>query len=179
MDGLLSMGKHLVEMKKSSSKEITFDQRKELIGSMVKWTRAIGLFVKTASENRGHSIDLSTFGIDYDTNVSSPPKRVIYETQGTFSLPLYLKNFPKMGKDFESFAYKGMSEFLSGLESKCPATAEFMNFFAILEDYMACFKSASAESKDFHVEMSGKSKKLFRAVSLLDGTKGGTSVSFN
>lgn len=111
MDGLLSMGKSLVEMKKSGSKEINFEQRKEVIQSMVNWTRGIGLFIKKESENKGKSIDLSSFGIDYDTHVSSPFKRVLYETQGTFSLPHYLKDFPKMSKDFVPFAYKGMSAF--------------------------------------------------------------------
>lgn len=174
VDGLLSMGKGLIEMKKSGSQEITFEQRKELIGSMVKWTRGIGLFVKTAS---GQSIDLSSFGIDYDNTVESPIKRAMLETQGTFSLPLYMKNLPKTAQDFEPFAYKGMSHFTDSLESKCPATTEFKDFFVKLEDYMACFKSASSESKQNQVDMSGKSQKLFRAMSLLDGTKGGTSVS--
>lgn len=44
---------------------------------------------------------------------------------------------------------------------------------------MVSFKSASSESKEIQVDMSGKSAKLFRAMSLLDGTKGGTSVSSN
>lgn len=100
----------------------------------------------------------------------------VYETQGTFSLPLYLKNFPKLGKDFEAFAYKGMSDFMGDLEGKCPKSAEFKDFFANLKDYMACFDSTS--SKDIQVEMSRKSEKLFRAMSLLDGTKGGIAVSF-
>ncbi|KAG7535103.1 hypothetical protein ISN45_Aa08g025760 [Arabidopsis thaliana x Arabidopsis arenosa] len=174
VDGLLSMGKGLVEMKKSGSKEITFEQRRDLISSMVKWARAIGLFVKAASEDKGQSIDLASFGIDYDNHVESPfSKRAMYEKQGTFSLPHYLKNAPKMGKDIEPFAYKGMSDFLGSLESKCPATPEFQDFFVKLEDYMACFKLVSPESKD---DMSVKSEKLFRAMILLDGTKGGTSV---
>lgn len=180
MDGLLSMGKSLIETKKSGSKEITFEQRKELIGSMVKWTRGIGLFVKTASENEGQSIDLSSFGIDYDNNAESPIKRAMYETQsGTFSLPHYMKNLPKTAKDFEPFAYEGMSDFMGSLEIKCPATTEFKDFFVKLEEYMVSFKSASSESKEIQVDMSGKSAKLFRAMSLLDGTKGGTSVSSN
>lgn len=171
------MGKSLVEMKKSGSKEITFDQRKELIQSMFKWTRGIGQFMKTASETKGQSIDLSSFGIDYDTKVSSPSERALYETQGTFSLLHYLKDFPKMSKDFEPFVYKGMMGFMGGLESKCPATAEFKDLFDKVADYMACFKSASPVSKDIKFEMSEKSEKLFRAMSVLDGTKGGTSVS--
>ncbi|KAL0693628.1 hypothetical protein Bca4012_060808 [Brassica carinata] len=170
VDGLLSMGKSLVEMKKSGSKEITFEQRKEVIQSMVNWTRGIGLFIKKVSENKGKSIDLSSFGIDYDTDVSSPFKRVLYETQGTFSLPHYLKDFPKMSKDFEPFAYKGMSAFLGALESKCPATAEFKYLFVKVADFMACFESG------IKVEMPEKSEKLFRAISALDGTNGGTSV---
>lgn len=71
VDGVLSMGKVLVEMKKHGAKEITFEQRKELFGSMVKWARAVGLFVKMASEKKGKSIDLSPFGIDYDNNVGN------------------------------------------------------------------------------------------------------------
>ncbi|KAG5414779.1 hypothetical protein IGI04_002346 [Brassica rapa subsp. trilocularis] len=170
VDGLLSMGKSLVEMKKSGSKEITFEQRKEVIQSMVNWTRGIGLFIKKVSENKGKSIDLSLFGIDYDTNVSSPSERALYETQGTFSLPHYLRDFPKMSKDFEPFAYKGMSAFLGALESKCPATAEFKDLFVKVADYMACFKSG------IKIEMQEKSVKLFRAISVLDGTNGETSV---
>ncbi|KAJ0234687.1 hypothetical protein HA466_0271590 [Hirschfeldia incana] len=170
VDGLLSLGKSLVEMKKSGSKEITFEQRKEAIQSMVNWTRGIGIFVKKISENKGKSIDLSSFGIDYDTKVSSPSERVLYETQGTFSLPHYLKDFPKMSKDFEPFASKGMSAFLGALESKCPATAEFENLFVRVADYMACFESG------IKVEMPKRSEKLFRAISALDGTNGGTSV---
>lgn len=71
VDGLLSMGKVLVEMKKHGSKEITFEQRKELFGSMVKWARSIGLFAKMASEKKGKSIDLSPFGIDYDNRAGN------------------------------------------------------------------------------------------------------------
>ncbi|KAG2241868.1 hypothetical protein Bca52824_096288 [Brassica carinata] len=161
---------HLVEMKKSGSKEITFEQRKEVIQSMVNWTRGIGLFIKKVSESKGQSIDLASFGIDYDTNVSPPSERTLYETQGTFSLPHYLKDFPKMSKDFEPFVYKGMSAFLGALESKCPATAEFKNLFVKVADYMACFESG------IKVELPEKSEKLFRAISALDGTNGGTSV---
>ncbi|CAD5335560.1 unnamed protein product [Arabidopsis thaliana] len=176
VDGLLSMGKGLVEMKKSGSKEITFEERRDLISSMVKWARAIGLFVKAASEDKGQSIDLASFGIDYDNNVESPfSKRAMYETQGTFSLPHYVKNTPKMGKAIEPFAYKGMSDFLGSLESKCPATPEFKDFFVKLEDYMACFKLVSPESK---FEMAVKSDKLFTAMISLDGTKGGSVDSW-
>lgn len=69
---MLSMGKVLVEMKKNDSEEITLEQRKEVIGTMVQWARAIGLFVKTASEKKGQSIDLSSFGVDYSTHAASP-----------------------------------------------------------------------------------------------------------
>lgn len=103
----------------------------------------------------------------------------VYETQGTFSLPLYLENFPKLGKDFESFAYKGMLDFMGDLEGKCPGTTEFKDFFVKLKDYMACFNSTSPGTKDIKFELSVKSEKLFRAMSAFNGTKGGTSVSFN
>ncbi|CAN8277404.1 unnamed protein product [Cochlearia groenlandica] len=180
VDGLLSLGKGFLEMKKIGSNEITFEQRKEVINFMVRWTRAIGLFVKTASETKGKPIDLATFGVDYETSVERTPhssKRTLYETKGTFSLPHYLKNFPKMGKDFEPFAYKGMMDFSDSLESKCPATEEFKDFFIKVEDFMACFKSASPGSEDsIKGEMSIKSEKLFKAMSLLDGGKSGTSV---
>ncbi|XP_010443993.1 PREDICTED: uncharacterized protein LOC104762287 [Camelina sativa] len=177
VDGLLSMGKGLMEMKKSGSQELNFEQRKELIVSMVEWTRGIGLFVKAASESKGQSIDLSSFGIDYDNSVESPIKRAMYETQGTFSLPHYLENLPKKAQDFEPFAYNGMSHFIDSLESKCPATTEFKDFFVKLEDYMAIFKSASSGSKDFKVDMSIKSQRLFKAMSVLTGTQGsGISV---
>lgn len=74
VDSMLSMGKIVIEMKKSASEEITFEQRKELIGGMVKWARGIGLLVKTASEKKGKSIDLASFGVDYSPHVSSPFK---------------------------------------------------------------------------------------------------------
>ncbi|CDY52821.1 BnaCnng23550D [Brassica napus] len=74
VDGMLSMGILVTEMKKNVSQEITFEQRKELIGAMVKWARAIGLLVKTASEKKGQSIDLASFGVDYSPHVASPIK---------------------------------------------------------------------------------------------------------
>ncbi|VYS71102.1 unnamed protein product [Arabidopsis thaliana] len=148
VDGLLSMGKGLVEMKKSGSKEITFEERRDLISSMVKWARAIGLFVKAASEDKGQSIDLASFGIDYDNNVESPfSKRAMYETQGTFSLPHYVKNTPKMGKAIEPFAYK-----VGGLYGLLQVASKF--------------------------EMAVKSDKLFTAMISLDGTKGGSVDSW-
>ncbi|CAF2129586.1 unnamed protein product [Brassica napus] len=100
----------------------------------------------------------------------------VYETQGTFSLPLYLKNFPKVGHDFESFAYKGMMDFMGDLEGKCPQTTEFKDFFLKLKDYMACYSSTAPGSKDLQVELSIKSETLFRAMSDFSGTKGGTST---
>ncbi|CAH2052937.1 unnamed protein product [Thlaspi arvense] len=145
-----------------------------MIQSMVKWTRGVGVFVKMASENEGRSIDLSSFGIDYDTSKTSTSKRSLSETRGTFSLPHFLKDIPKMSKDFESFAYDGMLDFLASLEVRCPATTEFKNFFAKVEDYMTCFKSGSIDI--IKVDISDKSEELFRAMSLLDGGKTGTSV---
>lgn len=104
---------------------------------------------------------------------------IVHETQATFSLPYYLKNFPKLGKDFEPFAYKGMSEFMGDLERKCPTTTKFNDLFMKLKDYMASFDSTSPQSKDIQAELSIKSESLFRAMSAFSGTKGGTSVSLN
>lgn len=59
------------------------------------------------------------------------------------------------------------------LESKCPATAEFKYLLVKVSDFMACFESG------IKVEMPEKSEKLFRAISALDGTNGGTSVSYS
>lgn len=73
IDGMLSVGKLLDEMKKNGSKDLTFDQRKEVIGTMVKWARAMGLFVKAASEKKGKPIDLSSLGIDYTNYYSTLP----------------------------------------------------------------------------------------------------------
>ncbi|CAA7035143.1 unnamed protein product [Microthlaspi erraticum] len=141
--------------------------------SLVIFGSAIGLkYFRLNSESEGHPIDLSSFGIDY---VPSPSKRSLYETHGTFSLPQYLKDLPQTSKDFESFACNGMLDFMSILEAKCPGTAEFKDFFAKVEDYMTTFKSGS---KDIKVEMSDKSEKLFRAMSLLDGGKAGTVESW-
>lgn len=75
MDGLLSMGEVLVEMKKSGLKEITFEQRRDLTWSMVKWARAISQFVKTASEKKGVTMDLSSFESYYNSHVLNVPAK--------------------------------------------------------------------------------------------------------
>ncbi|KFK28140.1 hypothetical protein AALP_AA8G477600 [Arabis alpina] len=76
MDGLSSMGDILVEMKKSSLKEITFEERRELTWSMVKWAHGINLFVKTASKKKGVTIDISSFENYYNSNVLDLSKGV-------------------------------------------------------------------------------------------------------
>uniref|UniRef100_A0A0D3DDP9 Uncharacterized protein n=1 Tax=Brassica oleracea var. oleracea TaxID=109376 RepID=A0A0D3DDP9_BRAOL len=90
------MGILVSEMKKNVSEEITFEQRKELIGGMVKWARAIGLLVKTASEKKGKSIDLVSFGVDYSPHVPSPFKGAsgIESRGGHFTR--YLKPHPNL-----------------------------------------------------------------------------------
>lgn len=100
----------------------------------------------------------------------------VYETQaqGTFSLLDYLQLFPKMTKEFEPYASKGLIDFAGVLERKSPATPEFKNFFTKLKDYISnCFKPASSRSIDIQKEH------LFMAMSALKGTKDGTSVSFH
>lgn len=76
MDGLSSMENVLVEMKKSGSKEIMFEQRRELTWSMVNWARAVSQFVKTASKKKRVSfVDISSFENYYDSNVLVSSKR--------------------------------------------------------------------------------------------------------
>ncbi|XP_019100119.1 PREDICTED: mucin-21-like [Camelina sativa] len=67
---MLAMGKTLVEQKKNT-KIMTLTQKKELIGSMVKWTNMLATFVKSASEKKGKSIDIGSYGLDVDVNDSS------------------------------------------------------------------------------------------------------------
>ncbi|XP_024007602.1 uncharacterized protein LOC18012810 [Eutrema salsugineum] len=177
IEGLVSMEKVSVEMKKSTSKEISSQQWDKLLGSMTEWVRRIGLFVKTVSEINGKLIDLSQFDIDIGPTYLSLSKEVGNKTQESFSLPLYLGNFPKIGKDFEPFAYKGMSDFVSDLEVKCLANVEFKDFFAKLNDYMAGFKTLSPD-ESYSIEsinITDKAMKLFIASSALNGTKIGTS----
>ncbi|XP_010425663.1 PREDICTED: uncharacterized protein LOC104710719 [Camelina sativa] len=67
---MLAMGKTLVEQKKNT-KIMTLKQKKELIVSMVKWTNMLATFVKSASEKKGKSIDIGSYGLDVDVNDSS------------------------------------------------------------------------------------------------------------
>lgn len=68
-DAMLSMGKTLIEQKKSDSQSTTFQQRKELVVALVQWTKTITILVKTAVELRvGKSMDISKLGLDVDVN---------------------------------------------------------------------------------------------------------------
>lgn len=67
---MLSMGKTLVEQKKNT-KIMTLKQKKELIIAMVKWTKMLATFVKSASEMKGKSIDIASYGLDVDVNDKS------------------------------------------------------------------------------------------------------------
>ncbi|CAF1920447.1 unnamed protein product [Brassica napus] len=68
-DAMLSMGKTLIEQKKSGSQSTTFQQRKELVVALVQWTKTITILVKTAVELRvGESMDISKLGLDVDVN---------------------------------------------------------------------------------------------------------------
>lgn len=103
---------------------------------------------------------------------------VIYEAQGTFLLKHYLrKNFPRKCNEFTPFANKGMIMLVTNLESGCPATAEFKNFFANFKSYMTFIETTSATSKNVDVEMTTKAEGLFKAMSALSGGKGEKSVS--
>lgn len=175
----MSMEKVSVELRKSTTNmEISSEQWEVLYGSTTEWVTRIGLFVKTVSEINGKLIDLSQFEIKYiDPTYISIAKEVANKTQEPFSLPLYLSNFPKMGKDFEPFAYKGMLDFLRDLEVRCLANAEFKDFFLKLNDYMAGFKTVSPETYSIESNITYKAMRLFIASSALNGTKVGTSVS--
>lgn len=101
------------------------------------------------------------------------------KTQRPYSLEFYFQYYPTVPTDFMRYNSNFMLVFVTELEAKCPETAEFKNFFAKLQDYISyCFKAPPAGSYDTQVEMSDKSEQLFRALSALNGTKQGTSVSF-
>lgn len=67
---MISMGKTLVEQKKNAAM-MTLAQKKSLVIAMVKWTRMIATFVKTASEKKGKTIDITSYGLDVDVNDKS------------------------------------------------------------------------------------------------------------
>lgn len=60
---MLSMGKTLVEQKKNT-KIMTLKEKKELVIDMVKWTKMVATFVKSASEQKGKSINIASYGLD-------------------------------------------------------------------------------------------------------------------
>lgn len=101
----------------------------------------------------------------------------VYETQAqaqgkTFSVLDYLALFPKTGKEFAPYAFKGLLDFVGALEGKSPTTVEFKNFFTNLKGYItSCFQPAPPGSV--------KSDQLFTAISALKGSQTGTSVSFH
>lgn len=101
------------------------------------------------------------------------------DTQGTSIFDRLSDTFPKMRKDFEPYALNFTLEFVGELESICPATAEFKDFYAKLKDYVNfCFEPTSSGLIDIQVEMSRKSKQLSKANAALSVPKDGTSVSF-
>ncbi|KAF8045161.1 hypothetical protein N665_5515s0002 [Sinapis alba] len=64
-----SMGKTLIEQKKSNSQSMTIQEKKVLVVAMVQWTKTIAVLVKTAVELRvGKSMDISNLGLDVDVN---------------------------------------------------------------------------------------------------------------
>ncbi|KAF8045162.1 hypothetical protein N665_5515s0003, partial [Sinapis alba] len=65
---MLSMGKTLIEQKKSTSESMTHQQKKVLVVAMVQWTKTVVTLVKTAVETAGKSIDVSNLGLDVDVN---------------------------------------------------------------------------------------------------------------
>ncbi|KAG2301463.1 hypothetical protein Bca52824_030114 [Brassica carinata] len=65
---MLSMGKTLIEQKRSSSQLMTHQQKKVLVVAMVQWTKTLVTLVKTAVETAGKSIDVSNLGLDVDVN---------------------------------------------------------------------------------------------------------------
>lgn len=138
------MEKIVVERKKNSSKEIRipYVQEQKLYRHIVKWVSSICLFVKEASKMKGKTIDLAPFGInsdEHDLNIDVY-KISFTKIKGSFSLSFYLKDFPEMRKDFESFAYKCMLDFVRYFDREYPGSAEFKDFFAKLNDYMASFR---------------------------------------
>ena len=65
---MLSMGKTLIEQKRSTSQRMTQQQKKVLVAAMVQWTKTVVTLVKTAVETAGKSIDVSNLGLDVDVN---------------------------------------------------------------------------------------------------------------
>ncbi|KAJ4869417.1 hypothetical protein Rs2_27405 [Raphanus sativus] len=179
IEALVSMEKVSTEMKTSTSNvKMPDPQWERLSGSMFEWVGRIGLFVKAVSEINGKPIDLKQFDIDYtDPTYASLSKQAgVRQSTSPFSLPAYLRNIPKTGKEVEPFAYKGMQSFLLDLETRCLANKEFKEFFVKLNDFMASFKTVSPDTYSIESDtITTKAMHLFLALSPLDGTKAGTS----
>ncbi|KAG2269553.1 hypothetical protein Bca52824_064108 [Brassica carinata] len=170
---LVSMEKYLDGMKKRTLKE--FDHIKSREVRVIRYVATIGQFVKTVSEMNGKPFDLKHFNIE-DGNYHHIFTIKFFNKTIPFSLPNYLKKFPKRGKDFEPFAYRGMFGFVGDLETKAPGSAEFKNFFAQLKEYMNCFKLVSPDSYLLEPERKTEwgSRKLFVAMSEISGLKSET-----
>ncbi|KAL1217756.1 hypothetical protein V5N11_013348 [Cardamine amara subsp. amara] len=67
---ILSMGKTLLAQKKKAI-VMTVTQKKELVLAMVKWTRMLATFVKSASEKKGKTINIASYGLDVNVNDKS------------------------------------------------------------------------------------------------------------
>lgn len=174
------MEKVSTEMKTSTSNVMPDPQWDRLSGSMFEWVGRIGLFVKAVSEINGKPIELKQFDIDYTdpTYASLSKQSGVRQSTSPFSLPFYLRNIPKTGKDVEPFAYQGMQTFLLDLETRCLANKEFKEFFVKLNDYMASFKTVSPDTYSIESDnISTQAMHLFLALSPLDGTQVGKSVS--
>lgn len=177
---MVSIEKVSTEMKKSTSNVMPDPQWDRLSGSMFEWVGRIGLFVKAVSEINGKPIDLKQFDIDYTdpTYASLSKQSSVRQSTSPFSLPFYLRNIPKSGKDVEAFTYKGMQTFLLDLETRCLANKEFKEFFVKMNDFMASFKTVSPETYSIESNnITTPAMHLFLALSPLDGTQAGTSVS--
>ncbi|KAJ0238291.1 hypothetical protein HA466_0243810 [Hirschfeldia incana] len=178
IEALVSMDKVSTEMKTSTSNVLPDPQWERLSGSMFEWVGRIGLFVKAVSQINGKPIDLKQFDIDYTdpTYASLSMQALGSESTSPFTLPSYLSNIPKTGKDVEPFAYKGMQSFLLDLETRCLANKEFKQFFVKLNDFMASFRTVSPDTYSIESDnITTHAMHLFLALSPLDGTKAGTS----
>ncbi|KAL1217755.1 hypothetical protein V5N11_013347 [Cardamine amara subsp. amara] len=77
---ILSMGKTMLAQKKKAV-VMTLKQKKELVLAMVKWTRMLATFLKSASEKKGKTINIASYGLDVDVN----DKSIIGESTETTS----------------------------------------------------------------------------------------------
>lgn len=99
----------------------------------------------------------------------------IYEAQGTFLLRHFLRKIPRLSREFEPFAYKGMLIFVDNLQSMCPMKDVYTHFFSKLKTFMAFINMAQGSSSEIQSQMKIQSEDLHKAISALD-VKGGSSV---